>query len=120
MAIDLHDEAAARALLGAAEADTSPIAQKFHGDVVSDFFSLVFWPFMTPLLFGISAWRLTTALQTGMWNHFWWASIGTLSALCLTATVYSLVTPANPMASLAYSALREVAESSDERLAPLS
>lgn len=119
MAIDTYDKAAGQALLAAAEADTSPIAKKFHADAFSNRIRLVIWLLITPLLFALSVWQLITAVQTDVWGDFWWAGIGALAAGYLIASVYALVTPANPMASLAYSALREVAESGDERLAPI-
>ena len=77
MAIDTHDdETAARALITAAEADTSPAAQRLRGVRRLTAYIAIVYVAAAPIFFGVSLWRFGQALLDGNWISFWFAAIG--------------------------------------------
>ena len=82
MAIDTHDdEAAARTLITAAEADTSPAAQRLRGVRRLTAYIAIVYVAAAPIFFGVSLWRFGQALLDGNWISFWFAAIRSCSTV---------------------------------------
>src|SRR4051794_23734381 len=120
MAIDPHDdEAAARAMLAAAEADTSTGAERLR--TAGRLFTrvLIVTLIVAPVFLSIALWRFTQALQTGNWPAFWVAIVGSAALLMLPIYLYFYDPTADRNSGLAYVYLRGSVNSGDENLAPI-
>jgi hypothetical protein len=125
MAIDTHDdETAARALITAAEADTSPAAQRLRGVRRLTAYIAIVYVAAAPIFFGVSLWRFGQALLDGNWISFWFAAIGVVP-LFLPSLFLAIYDPLadHPLADrnpgLAYICLYDTIASGDEALAPV-
>jgi hypothetical protein len=118
MAIDVNDEAAARALLAAAQADTSPAAQRLRAGGRLMIYILIVFVAAAPIFFGLSIWQFALALQSGSWLPFWVAAIGVVVFFPppLICAFYDPLADRN--SGVAYRCLDDAIASGDEVLAP--
>ena len=118
MAIDTHDdEAAARALLAAAEADTSPVIRKMRREKVKNLVELASLVLITPIIAGLS---FTHLRQSSDWWTVILVALALADLLLFALTIRSLAQPQTRRQDFQSFAIRRAAQIGDEQVAPVA
>jgi hypothetical protein len=125
MAISTHDdEAAARALLAAAEADTSPIATRARIDLLGVKAGLASCLLLAPVYIGLAFWWLDktrrSEAQTDGVYLFGQIFIGGCVLLTLALLTRTLTQPDKTMPDIISFAIRRAAAQGDDSLTPVT